>query len=173
MMLELDPDQLKAVRDFCEITGTTVETVIYEALADHIECCLPPRLEEFAERSGAWPDAYSTISHYLGHANLNTTNRYVKVDLEMGAPHSYPRGIGLTRRLGAELQHNPALFVKGPKFSRKMGVTPIMEAKEVRVLLDSIAIMPRIKVPKKLGGGHKEVADIKGLRDRAAMAIMV
>jgi integrase/recombinase XerD len=24
-----------------------------------------------------------TISHYLGHANLNTTNRYAKVDLEM------------------------------------------------------------------------------------------
>jgi integrase len=25
----------------------------------------------------------STISHYLGHANLNATNRYAKVDLEM------------------------------------------------------------------------------------------
>src|SRR6266540_3341525 len=25
----------------------------------------------------------STISHYLGHASLNTTNRYAKVDLEM------------------------------------------------------------------------------------------
>jgi integrase/recombinase XerD len=25
----------------------------------------------------------STISHYLGHANLNTTNRYAKLDLEM------------------------------------------------------------------------------------------
>ena len=25
----------------------------------------------------------STISHYLCHANLNTTNRYAKVDLEM------------------------------------------------------------------------------------------
>ena len=25
----------------------------------------------------------STISHYLGHANLDTTNRYAKVDLEM------------------------------------------------------------------------------------------
>jgi integrase/recombinase XerD len=70
------------------------------------------------------------------------------------------------------VRENPALFVKGPKFSRKIGVTPIMEAKEVRVLLDSIPITRRIKVPKKLGGGHKEVADIKGLRDRAAMAIM-
>jgi integrase/recombinase XerD len=67
---------------------------------------------------------------------------------------------------------NPALFVKGPKFSRKIGVTPIMEAKEVRTLLDSIPVTRRIKVPKKLGGGYKEVADIKGLRDRAAIAIM-
>jgi integrase/recombinase XerD len=67
---------------------------------------------------------------------------------------------------------NPALFVKGPRFSRKIGVTPIMEAKEVRVLLDSIPITRRIKVPKKLGGRYKEVADIKGLRDRAAIAIM-
>jgi integrase/recombinase XerD len=25
----------------------------------------------------------SAISHYLGHANLNTTNLYAKVDLEM------------------------------------------------------------------------------------------
>jgi integrase/recombinase XerD len=25
----------------------------------------------------------STISHYLGHANLNTTNRYAKLELEM------------------------------------------------------------------------------------------
>ena len=30
----------------------------------------------------------------------------------------------------------------------------------------------RIKVPRKHSGGHKEVADIKGLRDRAAIAIM-
>jgi integrase/recombinase XerD len=66
---------------------------------------------------------------------------------------------------------NPALFVKGPKF-RKIGVTPIMEAKEVRNLLDSIPITRRIRVQKKLGGGYKEVADIKGLRDRVAIAIM-
>jgi hypothetical protein len=47
-----------------------------------------------------------------------------------------------------------------------------MEAKEVRNLLDSISITRRIKVQKKLGGGYKEAADIKGLRDRAAIAIM-
>ena len=52
---------------------------------------------------------------------------------------------------------NPALFVKGPKFSWKIGVTPIMEAKEVRNLLDSIPITRRIKVRKKLGGGIKRL----------------
>ncbi len=67
---------------------------------------------------------------------------------------------------------NPAMFVKGPKFSRTVGITPIMEAEQVRVLLDSIAVTRNIKVAKKHGGGVKEVADIKGLRDRAVIAIM-
>jgi site-specific recombinase XerD len=63
---------------------------------------------------------------------------------------------------------NPALFVKGPKFSRKIGVTPIMEAKEVRVLLDSIPITRRIKIPRKHGGGIRRLpisrACVTGLR---------
>lgn len=67
---------------------------------------------------------------------------------------------------------NPALFVKGPKFSRTVGITPIMEAEQMRVLLDSIPVTRKVKVPKKHGGGVKEVADIKGLRDRAVIAIM-
>jgi integrase/recombinase XerD len=67
---------------------------------------------------------------------------------------------------------NPAMFVKGPKFSRQVGITPIMEAEQVRQLLDSIPVTRKVKVPKKHGGGHKEVPDIKGLRDRAAIAIM-
>jgi site-specific recombinase XerD len=67
---------------------------------------------------------------------------------------------------------NPALFVKGPKFSRAVGITPIMEAEQVRALLDSIPVTRKIKVAKKHGGGFKEVADLKGLRDRAAIAIM-
>ena len=33
---------------------------------------------------------------------------------------------------------NPALFVKGPKFSRQVGITPILDAEHVRQLLDSI-----------------------------------
>jgi integrase/recombinase XerD len=67
---------------------------------------------------------------------------------------------------------NPAMFVKGPKFSRTVGITPIMEAEQVRALLDAIPITRKIKVPKKHGGGFREIADIKGLRDRAVIAIM-
>ena len=67
---------------------------------------------------------------------------------------------------------NPAMFVKGPRFSRQVGITPIMEAEQVRRLLDSIPVVRKVKVPKKHGGGHKEVPDIKGLRDRAVIAIM-
>jgi integrase/recombinase XerD len=63
---------------------------------------------------------------------------------------------------------NPAMFVKGPKF----GITPIMEAEQVRVLLDSIPVTRKVKVPKKQGWGFREVADIKGLRDKPAIAIM-
>lgn len=67
---------------------------------------------------------------------------------------------------------NPAMFVKGPKFSRQVGITPIMEAEQMRQLLDSIPIVRKVKMPRKHGGGHKEVADLKGLRDRAVIAIM-
>jgi len=67
---------------------------------------------------------------------------------------------------------NPALFVKGPRFSRQVGITPIMEAEQMRLLLDSIPVVRKVKVARKHGGGYKEVADVKGLRDRAAIAIM-
>ena len=66
---------------------------------------------------------------------------------------------------------NPAIFVKGPRFSRQVGIT-IMEAEQMRQLLDSIQVTRKIKVPTKHGGGDKEVADLKGLRDRAAISIM-
>ena len=68
--------------------------------------------------------------------------------------------------------YNPALFVKGPRFSRQVGITPIMEAEQMRLLLDSIPVVRKVKVARKHGGGYKEVADVKGLRDRAAIAIM-
>jgi site-specific recombinase XerD len=53
------------------------------------------------------------------------------------------------------LPSNPVLFVKGPKFSREVGVTPILEAAQMRSLLDSLA-------------GHS----VKDLRDRALIAVM-
>jgi site-specific recombinase XerD len=64
------------------------------------------------------------------------------------------------------------MFVKGPRFSRQVGITPIMEAEQMRQLLDSIQVARRIKIPRKHGGGYRDVADLKGLRDRAAIAIM-
>jgi integrase/recombinase XerD len=67
---------------------------------------------------------------------------------------------------------NPALFVKGPRFSRQIGVTPILESGQMRMLLDSIPVTREVKIPKKHGGGVKVVADIKGLRDRAVIGIM-
>lgn len=57
---------------------------------------------------------------------------------------------------------NPALFVKGPKFSRKVGITPIMEAEQVRVLLDSVPVVRKLKVPKKHGGGLDKLRTSKG-----------
>jgi site-specific recombinase XerD len=57
--------------------------------------------------------------------------------------------------LGQVLPTNPAFFVKGPKFSRQVGVTPVLEAEQMRRLLDSI-----------------DISSIKGLRDRAAIALM-
>src|ERR1700721_3924048 len=65
-----------------------------------------------------------------------------------------------------------ALFVKGPRFSRQIGVTPILEAEQMRALLDSIPVTREVKIPKKHGGGVTVVADVKGLRDRAVIAIM-
>ena len=58
--------------------------------------------------------------------------------------------------LGHIMATNPALFVKGPRFSRQVGVTPILEAEQMRRLLDSL-----------------ETTSTKGLRDRAAIALMV
>ena len=51
------------------------------------------------------------------------------------------------------VSENPALFVKGPKFSRQVGITPILQAKEMRDLLDAIPIIRKVKIPKKHGGG--------------------
>jgi len=67
---------------------------------------------------------------------------------------------------------NPALFVKGPKFSRKVGITPILEAEQMRWLLNSIPETREVKIARKHGGGVRVEADVKGLRDRAVIAVM-
>jgi site-specific recombinase XerD len=70
------------------------------------------------------------------------------------------------------VSENPAMFVKGPRFSRQTGVTPILEAEQMRALLDSIPVAREVKIPKKHGGGVRIEPDVKGLRDRAVIAIM-
>ena len=50
------------------------------------------------------------------------------------------------------------MFVKGPRFSRQIGVTPILEAEQMRALLDSIPVTREITIPKKHGGGVKDRA---------------
>ena len=42
----------------------------------------------------------------------------------------------------------------------------------MRKLLDSIAVTREVKIPRKHGGGVRVEADVKGLRDRAIIAIM-
>jgi site-specific recombinase XerD len=67
---------------------------------------------------------------------------------------------------------NPAMFVKGPRFSRQVGVTPILEPDQMRKLFDSIPVTREVKIARKHGGGVRMEADVKGLRDRAVIAIM-
>ena len=57
---------------------------------------------------------------------------------------------------------NPALFVKGPRFSRQIGITPILEPDQMRKLLDSIPVTREVKIAKKHGGGVRIEADVKG-----------
>jgi len=66
---------------------------------------------------------------------------------------------------GGILPNNPAASVRGPKHVVKRGTTPVLRADEARTLLDSIAISKKV--------GETEVPDIKGLRDRALIAVMV
>ena len=66
---------------------------------------------------------------------------------------------------GGVIAHNPAASVRGPKHVVRRGTTPVLRADEARTLLDSI------EVSKKKG--LIETPDIKGLRDRALIAVMV
>ena len=64
------------------------------------------------------------------------------------------------------------MFIKGPRFSRQVGITPILEPEQMRKLLDSIPVTREAKIARKHGGGVRVEADVKGLRDRAIIAIM-
>ena len=58
--------------------------------------------------------------------------------------------------VGQVIPTNPATSVRGPKYVITKGKTPVLSAKEARVLLDSI-----------------QVGNVVGLRDRAMIAVMV
>ena len=58
--------------------------------------------------------------------------------------------------VGQVLPMNPAASVRGPKYVIKKGKTPVLSADEARQLIDSI-----------------ETTTVKGLRDRALLAVMV
>ena len=58
--------------------------------------------------------------------------------------------------VGQVLPMNPAASVRGPKYVIKKGKTPVLSAEEARQLIDSI-----------------ETTTVKGLRDRALLAVMV
>jgi integrase/recombinase XerD len=57
--------------------------------------------------------------------------------------------------VGQVVAHNPALSVRGPRYSTAKGKTPVMSAEETRELLDSL-----------------DTSSIVGLRDRALIGIM-
>jgi integrase/recombinase XerD len=67
--------------------------------------------------------------------------------------------------VGQVVPHNPAASVRGPKHVVRKGTTPVLKADEARTLLDSIETTT-VK-------GEIETPDIKGLRDRALIAVMV
>lgn len=67
---------------------------------------------------------------------------------------------------------NPAMFVKGPKFSRQIGIMPIHGGGTNAPSARFHPHQPENQSAAKHGGGHKEAPDIKGLRDRAAIAVM-
>jgi site-specific recombinase XerD len=51
----------------------------------------------------------STISHYLGHASLTTTNRYAKVDLEMKRK-AIARVLPITHRSRTPCDKSPTIL---------------------------------------------------------------
>ena len=97
----------------------------------------------------------------LGHIRPLHVAAYIEAKQRDLSPPSVKQHLAGLRMLfnwlvlGQVIPTNPALFVKGPKFSRQTGITPILEPGQMRDLLDSI-----------------ETGSVKGLRDRAAIAVM-
>jgi integrase/recombinase XerD len=131
----------------------------------------------------AYVQAVSQFSRWCEHHKLGLAairplhmSAYIEA-LEMSAPSvkqhlAALRGLFNWLVVKQVVPENPALFVKGPRFSRQIGITPILESGQMRRMLDSIQVTREVKIPKKHGGGVRVVADVKGLRDRAVIAIM-
>jgi hypothetical protein len=63
--------------------------------------------------------------------------------------HIVPESVSTSLR--NRYSHAPE-YAKGPRFSRQIGVTPILEAEQMRALLDSIPVTREVKIPRKHGG---------------------
>jgi integrase/recombinase XerD len=70
---------------------------------------------------------------------------------------------------GHIVEVNPALSVKGPRYSIQVGKTPVLTREEARKLLDGIPVTYKVKK----GDVETEHPDILGLRDRAFIGLMV
>ena len=86
---------------------------------------------------------------------------YVEQLSKLKSPQTVKQHLAAIRALfdflvtGGVLRSNPAISVKGPRYSQSRGKTPILLAEDARALLDSI---PTTSLP--------------GLRDRAIIAVM-
>ena len=70
---------------------------------------------------------------------------------------------------GHIVEVNPAVSVKGPRYSIQVGKTPVLTRDEARKLLEGIPVTYTVKV----GEVETEHPDILGLRDRALIGLMV
>jgi site-specific recombinase XerD len=70
---------------------------------------------------------------------------------------------------GHIVEVNPALSVKGPRYSIQVGKTPVLTRDEARKLLDGIPVTYTVKT----GDTETEYPDILGVRDRALIGLMV
>ena len=48
--VKLDPVQFKKLKDYEAVVGASVESAVYEALSDFIDCCVSTRLESYQKK---------------------------------------------------------------------------------------------------------------------------